>query len=382
MKRKIFMKSRLYIQLATLAIVLLVAACGAPEEKSEKQKKLESLKVEQASLTKQIKELEAELAKENPAPAAGKSKDVAVTELTPHKFDHYVQTQGKVEADDNIQVSSKTMGVVSMVYVHEGQLVSKGQLMAQIDNALVEHNIASMRSQLELASSVYERQKNLWDQKIGTEVQYLQAKTSKEGLEKQLASLQEQNEMTRIKAPIDGTIDEVFAKTGENLSPGMPAFRVVNTSNLKLSASVSEAYVTNVKTGNKVLINIPELNQEIEARVTFVGRTIDALSRTFVVEIKLPSKADLRPNMTGIIKVVYNTEPSAITVPINIVQNINGEKVVYTAETDGKQTIARKKIVTVGGVFDGAAQVSGLKAGEKVITFGYQGLSDGEAVKI
>jgi RND family efflux transporter MFP subunit len=366
-----------------LAAVSILAACSATTPENDKKSRLEKLKTEQASLSKEIQKLEQEIAKENPeAETAVKTKDVSVAELAERKFDHYVQTQGSVEAEDNILVSAKSPGVVTSVYVTEGQQVSKGQTLAQIDNSVIVRNIEGMKSQLELANTVYERQKNLWDQKIGTEVQYLQAKTNKEGLEKQLASLYEQNEMTRIKSPISGVVDEVAIKIGENIAPGMPAVRVVNMSNLKLVANISEAFVTNVKKGNKALVFIPELKKELEAKVTFVGRTIDPLSRTFTVEVKLSSQADLRPNMTGTLKVVFHTEPSAITVPVNVVQTINNEKVVYVAETKGKQTVARKRVVTVEGVYDNLAQVKGLKAGEKVITFGYQGLNDGEFIKI
>jgi RND family efflux transporter MFP subunit len=185
-----------------------------------------------------------------------------------------------VEAEDNISVSAKSPGVVMAVYVTEGQQVSKGQALAQIDNAVILSSIESMKSQLELAKSVYDRQKNLWDQKIGTEVQFLQAKTNKETLERQIESLQEQNQMLRIKSPINGTVDEVTAKIGEAVSPGQPAFRVVNTSELKLTANVSEAFVTNVQKGNKVIVTIPELKKDLVSKVTFVGKTIDPLSRT------------------------------------------------------------------------------------------------------
>src|SRR5690606_31179585 len=176
---------------------------------------------------------------------------------------------------------------------------SKGQVLAQIDNSVIVRNIESMEAQLKLATSVYERQKNLWDQKIGTEVQFLQAKTNKESLEKQLASLKEQADKTRIKAPITGTVDAVIVKTGENIAPGMPALRVVNTSDLRIKTQVSEAYVTNIKKGNRAMVTISELKKEIEAKVTFVGKTIDRLSRTFDVEIALPEDANLRPNMTA-----------------------------------------------------------------------------------
>jgi membrane fusion protein (multidrug efflux system) len=157
---------------------------------------------------------------------------------------------------------------------------------------------------------------------------------------------------------------------------------VINTSNLKLVANVSEAYVTSIKKGNDVLVNIPELNKELKAKVSFVGKNIDQLSRTFSVEIKLPSLPELRPNMTGIVKIIFHSEPSTLVVPVNVVQDINKQKIVYVAESNGKQTVARKKVVTVDAVYDNLAQVKGLTAGDKVITFGYQGLNDGQVIKL
>lgn len=382
--KNIHMKSTIYLRLLFgIAIACLLAACSAKTAETDKKAKLEKLRTEQANLSKEIKKLEDEIAKENPnAKVNVKSKEVAATTLTTRKFDHYVQTQGSVESENNILVSAKSMGVITQVFVTEGQQVSKGQTLAQIDNSVLSRNIESMKSQLELATSVYNRQKNLWDQKIGTEIQFLQAKTNKESLERQLASVQEQNDMYRIKSPISGTVDDVHVKVGENIAPGMPAVRVINANDLKIIASISEAYVTNIKKGNKVVISIPELKKDFEAKVSFVAKNIDPLSRTFNVEVKLPSYPDLRPNMTATIKVVFRTEPSAIAVPVNVIQSLNNEKVVYLAESDGKQTVARKKIVTIDGVFGNEAQVQGLKAGDKLITVGYQGLNDGDPIKL
>jgi RND family efflux transporter MFP subunit len=382
MKNQFNMKSNLYSGPAALILAVVLTACSATTPEQDKKERLEQLREQQASINEQIGKLEAEIASENPETGTIRSKDVSVAVVAPRAFDHYVQTQGKVESENNILVSSKSMGVVTAVYVTEGQSVSRGQVIAQLDNSVIQRNIEGMKSQLELATSVYERQKNLWDQKIGTEVQYLQAKTNKESLEKQLASLVEQNDMTRIKSPISGTVDQVVVKIGENISPGMPAARIVNNADLKLEANVSEAYVTSIRKGNRVLVNIPELNEEIEAKVTFVGRTIDPLTRTFRVDVKLPSLDNLRPNMTGVIKVIFHTEPSAIAVPVNLVQEVNGEKIVYIAETSGTQTIARKKVVTVDGVYSNLAQVEGLEPGDSIITVGYQGLNDGDIVKI
>lgn len=371
------MKSTLYNYLSILALAALVAACD-----TDKSAKLEKLKTKQADLAKEIAALEKEMPVDS-SKIKIKSKEVAVIQLAPQKFDHYVQTQGAIEAEDNILVSAKTPGVVTQVFVKEGQGVSKGQVLAQIDNSIILRGIEGMKSQLELANTVYNRQKNLWDQKIGTEVQYLQAKSNKESLDRQLAGLQEQNENTRIKSPINGTIDAVAAKNGESISPGMPAFRVVNTSDLKITAHISESYVTTIKKGDKVSVHVEELGKDMDATVTFVGKNIDILSRTFTIEVDLPSRPELRPNMTAVVKVIFHTDPSAIVVPVNVVQSVNGEKIVYVAGVDGKNTVARKRVVEVAGVYNNLAQIkSGVAVGEKLITVGYQGLNDGDFIKL
>jgi len=377
------MKSILNIPTASaVVLVALLASCSSKPESKTAQ--LETLKKEQAELSKKIEILEKEVAKENPEAAKKeKKKEVNVVELAPRPFEHYVQTQGSVVAIDNIQMSARSAGIVTFVYTREGETVTQGQIMAQIDNSLIVRGIDELKSNLSLANTVYERQKNLWEQKIGTEIQYLQAKNNKESLERRLATLQEQNEMTKIKAPISGTIDAVIIKVGENVAPGMPVFRLVNTNNLKASAAISESFVTLVQKGNKAVVTFPDLDKSITANVSFVGRNIDPLTRSFPLEIKLPSSQFLRPNMTAVLRIVFRTESNALCVPVNIVQDINGEKVVYTAEADGDKLVARKHVVEVDGVFGSTAQIKkGLKTGDKVITVGYQGLSDGELIKI
>ena len=381
--KPVYMKSTIYGRVAVIVVAGILAACSAATPEDDKQARLEKLKSEQADLSKEIAKLEAEIVKETPdSLKTVKAKDVGVTELVSQTFDHYVQTQGQIESENNTLVSARSMGVITQVFVNEGDPVSKGQVLAQIDNSVIMRNIESMKAQLNLATSVYERQKNLWDQKIGTEVQYLQAKTSKESLEKQLASVQEQNDMTRIKSPINGTVDEIWVKVGENAAPGLPAVRVVNSADLKLTARVSEAYISKVKKNDKVIIIVPGQDEQISARVTFAGRTIDPLSRTFNVEAKLPANPNLRTNMTASVKIVFHTAPSSIVVPINVIQEINDEKVVYIAEKKGNQTIAKRKVVMVEGVYGSLAEVKGLDSGDKLITVGYQGLNDGDYVKI
>ena len=374
------MKTNNYYSILT-AIVLAVLVAGCSATSADKNVSLEQLKEQRAKLDAEIQKLEAEKAISNPEAFTIKSKEVGVTELKPHKFDYFVKTQGSVEAIDNILVSAETMGILTNVYAREGQVVTKGETLAQIDNSLTLRSIDELKSSISLANTVYERQKNLWDQKIGTEVQYLQAKNNKESLEKRLASMNEQLNKSRIKSPINGSVDGVDVKIGENVAPGMPAFRVVSFDKLKMHADVSEAYVIQIKTGNKVKLSFSNLDSEIEAEVTFVGKTINKLSRTFPVEVALPSYAYLRPNMTGVLKIIFQTVPEALTVPVNVVQDINNQKVVYVAVADGDHMVARKMIVEVAGVYDNLAQVSGLKGGDKVITVGYQGLNDGEFIK-
>jgi len=375
------MKTNLYTSFVSAAIFAAVLAGCSATTNDDKKDLLEKKKAEQVKLAAEISKLETEVAKDNPE-AKLKFKQVGVTEVTPKPFDYFIKTQGAVEAIDNIMVSARTAGVLSVVNAREGDVVSKGQTLAQIDNSILVRNADELKASIDLAKTVYERQKNLWDQKIGTEVQYLQAKNNKESLEKRLATLNEQIDMARIKSPINGSIDEVDVKIGQNVAPGMPAFRVVSFDKLKMKASVSESYVTSIKVGNKVKLTFPDINKEMQANVTFVGKTINALSRTFPVEVALPSRTDLRPNMTGTITVIFQTVPNAIAVSVNVVQSINNEKVIYIAEASGKNMVARRKVVEVLGVYGNQAQIKGLNPGDKVITTGYQGLNDGELIKI
>jgi RND family efflux transporter MFP subunit len=375
------MKSKLYTKLLALFVIaIVVAACNGSSKNKETQ--LKDLKAQQAALATQISELEKGVDTKAPESGTRRSKEVGVIELTARPFDHYITTQGAIEAVDNILVSAKTMGIITQVFVREGDVVSKGQTLAQIDNSLTLRGMEEVKSGLDLATTIYNRQKNLWDQKIGTEVQYLQAKNNKESLERRLATIKEQLDMALIKSPISGSVDAVDVKIGQNAAPGAPAFRVVSSDRLKFIANVSEAYVTDVKKGNKVQIAFGDLNKSVSGQVTFVGKAINQLSRTFPVEIALASNSDFRPNMSGELKLIFHSEAAAIVVPVNVVQDINGQKVVYTAETVDGKLVAKKNIVKVIGVYGNLAQVSTLKSGDKIITVGYQGLNDGELIKI
>lgn len=371
----------IYKLFMVVSVAALLAACSSASKDKETQ--LNELKEQQKEIAEKIKKLEAEIKPAENTSKNAKAKDVSVTELVTGRFEYTVQTQGGVEAEDNILVSAKTPGIVTQVYAKEGQQVSQGQVLGQVDNTLILKGIEELKSSLELAKTVYDRQKSLWDQKIGTEIQYLTARNNKESLEKKLATMNEQNEMSKIKSPISGTIEDVIAKVGENTAPGMPAFRVIGSDNLKVVASISEAYISDIKPGNPAEVKFLDQGKSFKGRVSFVGKNIDPLSRTFTVEIPVPAGTVARPNMSTAIKIVFNTIPSALSVPINVVQTINDQKVVYVAEENAGQFVARKRIVEVGGIYSNLAEITnGLKAGDKIITFGYQGLNDGELVKI
>lgn len=371
----------IYNLLVVMAVAVLIASCSSASKDNATQ--LAELKQQQKEIADKIKKLESEVQPVGTPAKEGKSKDVSVAELKATPFNYIIQTQGGVEAEQNVLLSAKTPGVVTQVYAREGQQVSQGQVLAQIDNSLILKGIEEMKNSLELANTVYERQKSLWDQKIGTEIQFLTAKNNKESLEKRLATMNEQNEMSRIKSPIEGMVEEVVVKVGENTAPGMPAFRVIGSNNLKVVAKISESYISQIKAGNGARVEFMDQGAGFDGRVSFVGKNIDPLSRTFTVEVPVPAGSAARPNMSSTLKITFNTVPSAIAVPVNLVQTINDQKIVYVAEDSNGRLVARKRVVEVGGIYSNQAEIkSGLKAGDRVITFGYQGLNDGEFVKI
>lgn len=362
---------------AVLTLATLVAACGKQETKEETLKRL---KAEQVAITAQIKDLEKELSGKA-APAAAKSRQVSVSELAASPFQYVVNTQAGVEAEENIVVSSKSAGMVAAVYVKEGDAIKAGQVIAQIDNSITRKAIEELEGGLELARTVYDRQKQLWDQKIGTEIQFLTAKNNKEGLERKLATLKEQDDLSRIRSAINGTIDDIMVKVGENTAPGMPAARILNTRKLKVVGNLSESYIQSVKAGNPAKVELADGKIAFTGAVSFAGKNINPLSRSFQVEIQVPAGLDVRPGMSARVRIEFKNVSNALTVPVNVVQTLNGASVVYIAEETNGGWVARKRAVEVGGIYDNRAEiVGGLKAGDKIITLGYQSVNDGEPV--
>ncbi|MEY4595435.1 MAG: hypothetical protein RIQ47_1845, partial [Bacteroidota bacterium] len=279
-------------------LITLFYACGENQSGSNKSAELADLKKQQSELREKIAKLEAEIAASDTSKKSAKGKLVAITEINPIEFNHYVEIQARVEGDEDVTISPETMGNVTSVLVKAGASVTKGQLLATIDDRIIRQGYDEALSQLELATQVFERQKNLWQQRIGSEMQYLQAKTNKEALEKRVASVREQLSMTRIKSPINGTIDQVNIKTGQSVAPGIPVFRIVNMKAMKVVGEVAESYLSTIKSGNKVLVTFPDLNKEFESKLDYAGKAINRLNRTFNVEVRLSEKnGNYSPNM-------------------------------------------------------------------------------------
>ena len=367
------MKNRTYTYLS-LSILLLAVACGAPDKKAE----LEKLKSQQTELAEKIKTLEEEIKKTDTTDAT-KYIVVGFEEIKKKPFTHYLQVQGKIDSDKNVEVSSSVGGSVDHVYVVKGQQVQKGAVLAKTDGDQLLKGIQEVDKSLELASQLYDKQKRLWDQQIGTEVQYLQAKNQKEALESKKSTMQEQYSKTSIRAPFSGVIDEVFTKEGQMLAPGMPAFRLVNTGDLKLVAQVSESYVSKVKVNQEAIVTFPDINKEIKTRVKVVGDVIDPVNRTFQVDLDLKQdKNMLKANMISYIKIKDYFSPSVIVIPVNLIQRNDNKSYVYVV--NGK--IAAKRFVTVGQHYENTVEIlDGLKEGDKLITIGYQDLVEGQPIK-
>jgi len=365
-----------------LVILSILTAFSACAPKLDKKAELDKLIKERDKITEQINKLQKELASDTGG--SKKIVNVAVTEVIPKTFKHYIEVQGKVDGDENVAVSARGTGVVLSINVDEGQKVSKGQILAVLDAQVLYASLADMENQLTFVADIYDRQKNLWDQKIGSEIQYLTAKNNKENLENNIKSLKEQMDMDKILAPINGTIEDMPIKVGQAVAPGAIAFRVVNLSNVKVVADIAEAYSAKLKKGNEVNINFPDLDKEITSKISFSSKFINPTNRTFSVEIALDNDDEsYRANMIAVVKINDYHADSTIIVPINVIQKLNGDDYIYIAEKKSDNKYAAKKVkVKIGQIYNGYAEIlNGLKEGDKLITVGYQNIEDGQLLK-
>jgi len=368
-------------------IALSIVACGGGSNPLEKKKaELEKLKSEQTEIAGKIATLEEEIASLGDSSNTEenmRTKVVAITPVAKQTFTHAIDVQGTVEGDENINYSARVASTVTRVNVKVGDMIRAGQILAEFDTKMPRAQYEAVQKQYELANTLYEKRKALWDQKVGSEVEYLQAKTQKESLEKNLQSAKEALDMYYIIAEHSGVVDVANIKEGQNVMPGSPLISVVNADKLKLDATLSETYVSYVKTGNPVNITFPDINKTMKAKVSYASKTINPVTRTFNVEVNLPNDNDLHPNMVGELKIVDYEKPNSFVVPINTIQQIDDADVVFVAAKQGSQFVAKKVTVKVGKSYNGLAEIlDGLNEGDQLITTGFQDLTDGQAIKL
>jgi len=363
----------------------IMASCGGSNTLEKKKEQIEKLKAKQSELTSQIRTLEEEIVALGDTSGANtdKVKYVMVTPIANTSFDHYIDVQGRVDGDENTTISARAMGPVIRVLVKTGDMVRTGQVLAELDAEIVKRQMDDLKVSLKFATDVYNKQKALWEKEVGTEIQYLTAKNNKESLEQKLNTLKENLDMYSIKSPINGAIDEVFAKIGQNIAPGMPCFRVVNFNNLKAKADVAETYASQIREGNLVKLMFPDLeNKEVISSISFTSRVINQMNRTFTIEANLPAGKDFIPNMICVFKVMDYQSKNAIVVPVNTIQKTENNSYVVVAQIINGKQAALKKEVKIGKIYQDKAEIiSGLTAGDMLITTGYQDLNDNDLIK-
>lgn len=387
--------------------MFFITGCGSSKKDdtaiiNDKKAAIEKLRASKIKNEEAIKALEEELAKIDTAAAKNtNAKLVGIAPVTVQNFEHYIDLQGKVDADNISYISPRGMGgQVKALYISAGDYVKKGQLILKLDNAIITQQIAASRQQLDgiktqlgFAKNIYQRQKNLWEQGIGTEVQLITAKTNVEGLENQLLAAEEQVKVAveqlktaNVYSDVNGVADVVNVKVGE-LFQGMgamgPQIKIVNTSSLKVVTNVPENYLSRMHKGSAVIINIPDAGKIIKSSISLISQSIDATSRGFIAEAKIPYDALLKPNQTAIMKILDYAAANAVVIPVNMVQNDEKSKYVYVLQqlSNGKK-VATKKTVMIGEIYGEKVEIkSGLVAGDQLITEGYQSLYEGQLVE-
>ncbi len=386
-------------------LTLSLAACGgsAKEEKgklTDLKTQLEKLKKDKSGLDDQIKKIEEEIAKSDTSSVSQVKTLVAIDTLRVTEFSHYIDLQGKISSSGIGYVAPKGQGgLIRSIYVSVGQRVGVGQQVLKLDDAIQRQQLASaqqavsqIKTRLAQAQTVYERYQNLWKQNIGAEINVINAKADVDAMAAQLRSAEagvaqaaEALDMTNVRAGMSGVVEEVNVRVGEFFSGATQQggqIVIVNATSLKAEVPVPDNYVAKVKKGDKVLIAVPETGKAPYASViSVVGASIDAKTRSFLTEAKLPSDPLLKPNQTALMKILDYQVKSTIAIPVNTVQSDENGKFVFVMEKSGDKLIARKKAVNVGEVYEGVIEIkSGLTGGDLLITEGYQSVYDGQSI--
>lgn len=368
------------LMVLTAAALLSACASSTVEDEAAKRERLQELKQQAHTLETQIDQLEKELASTHKTEVV----KIKTSELNTQKFEHFIEVTASVEAAQDVDVSPESSGIIKEVFITEGQRVSKGQLMARLNTDVLQRSVDELEVQLSLATTNYERQKNLWDQNIGSEMEYLQAKNNKESLEKRIESLNTQIELGEIKSPSDGVVDILYQEKGQIGSPQIPFAKVININKLKIYGDVSESYLTKISEGDSVAIRFPALDHNVDARIDQVGNIIDPNNRTFRIRIDLdnPNKM-IKPNLVAVLKLKDYANNNAIVVPTLYIKEDFTGHYTYIVENTNGQSVAKKIYVTPGVNNNNLTEVTeGLSAGMQVISEGFNQVSNGTPVEV
>ncbi len=386
--KKFFHRSSVQNLASLLLILFLISCSGAPTENSPEQlkKQLEEYKTQATEINRKIAELEAELQETGNGNSSRNAISVGVSAIAPQNFSHYVMVNASLEAVNQANISPETNGQITKIRVKKGERVKAGQVVAYLNVSVIENSIRELETNLELAKSLYERQKNLWEKKIGSEVQYLQAKNNYESLQFRLNTLRSQLEMSVIKAPIDGIVDDIYVKEGELALPGLPMMLILNLSTLYVNADVSESFLPYVNTGDEVILRFPAFPEfEQEMKIHRIGHVINPENRTFRLQLLLANINErYKPNMVASISFkTFSGENSVVVPSIYIKQDIQGHYVFVAKENGNGQFKARKAYVERGMESEGNTLIkSGLIIGDLLITLGHNQVSEGIPVVI
>ncbi len=369
--------------LALVVILGLVSCSQAPQDEESIRQQISEYKSEINQINTKIKELENKLEEFDGDERF--SVPVSVKMIDYEVFNHYFEVRGTAEAVNESMISPEISGTIENIYIKEGERVKNNQLLAKLSTEIIENSIQEVESQLEYAEVVYQKQKRLWDKKIGSEMQFLEAKNRRDGLQKNLRTLRSQLEMAYIKSSINGVVDEIDMKVGELAMPGVPMMQVVSLDELFINAEVSETYLASVKEGDTVELSFP-VYPDIKMKVAVhrIGNVINPANRTFKMQLRINNPGSkLKPNILAVMRINDFTTPSALIVPSNIIKQDAKGQYIYVIREENGEKVARKVYIETGMTYDDKSMViEGLKLGDEVITKGYTQVSDGTPVSI
>lgn len=374
-----------------LSLAVILCTCGRAQEETEPQtsqelqEALRARRGELRELTKEVETLEARLAEVDPSFAPNATL-VSYETVGAASFDNYAEVQATVRAAETAMATAEIPGRILRMNFEAGDNIRKGQLVAVLNVEGTETQRAELETAASLAKTVYERQEKLWEQNIGSELQYLEAKNNYERIQQQLKAIDIQANKRNVYAPLSGTVDQVMLRTGENAAPGSPILSIISTNDLQIVADAPESLLTKVKVGENVSVRVPALNVEFKAPITRIGRTVDPANRTFEVEVNVPRQyiGQLKANLLAEVEVLnYQADDLIVVSQDYIQQEVDGQRYVFVAEEVDGDLVARKTYVETGPSYDNRAVIeSGLEVGARLITNGARGLTDGQPIAL